>query len=169
MARITLLRHAKAETPTADMADFDRVLSARGRRNADRMGRFVAESGLLPDLVILSPSARTRQTFELASAHWPDVKTECRDGIYEASAETILTAVTTLGDSYEHVMVIGHNPGLVVLLHHLVESVPPAVNMAYFPTSCLAEIGFDVPTVGAINPEEGRLLSFVRVRELAET
>ena len=168
MARITLLRHAKAETPTADSADFDRVLAARGRRNADRMGRFVAESGLVPDLVIVSPSARTRETFDLASAHWADVEAAYRDSIYEASAENILTAITALGSGCEHVMVIGHNPGLVVLLHHLVETWPSGINMSYFPTSCLAEIGFDAPTIGEINPEDGRLLSFVRVRELPD-
>jgi len=169
MARITLLRHAKAETPTAGIGDFDRRLAARGRRNADRVGRFVAESGLVPDLVIVSPAARTRQTFELAAAHWPDLPTEYRDSIYEASAETVLTAITALGASYEHVMVIGHNPGLVVLLHHLVDSAPDGINMSYFPTGCLAEIGFDAPTIGEITPEQGRLLSFVRVRELPDS
>ena len=168
MARITLFRHAKAETPTADMADFDRVLAARGRCNADRMGRFVVECGLVPDLAIVSPAARTRQTYELAAAHWPDIAVEHRPGIYEASAETIMTAITALGAAHEHVMVIGHNPGLVVLLHHLVESWPSGINMSYFPTSCLAEIGFDAPTIGEINPDDGRLLPFVRVRELPD-
>ena len=168
MVRITLFRHARAETPTADIADFDRGLASRGRRNADRMGRFVADRGLIPDLVIVSPSLRTRQTFELASAHWPDITTRYRDSIYEGSAENIMTAITALGASHEHVMVIGHNPGLVVLLHHLVESWPTGVNMSYFPTSCLAEAGFDAATIGEIKPDEGRLLSFVRVRELPD-
>lgn len=169
MARISLFRHAKAEAPTADIADYDRALAARGRRNADRMGRFVIENGLLPDLVIISPAARTRQTHDLASAHWPDIAVEYRDSIYEASAENIMTAIIALGAGYEHVMVIGHNPGLVVLLHQLVESAPVGTNMSYFPTSCLAEIGFEAPTIGEINSEEGRLLSFVRVRELVDS
>jgi len=168
MARITLLRHAKAEKPLAGLADFDRVLAARGRRNADRMGSFVAESGLCPDLVILSPSARTRETHALASAHWPQIPVIIRDSIYEATAGNILTSIQALGGACDHVMVIGHNPGLVVLLHHLVDSSPAGIKMSYFPTCCLAEIGFEAPTIGTINPAEGRLLSFVRVRELAE-
>ena len=44
MARITLLRHAKAENPDMATADFDRTLAARGRRNADRIGRFVRDT-----------------------------------------------------------------------------------------------------------------------------
>ena len=71
MARITLFRHAKAEKPAMQKSDFDRVLANRGRRNADRMGRFIAKNDLLPDMVIVSPAARTRETHELASAHWP--------------------------------------------------------------------------------------------------
>ena len=168
MARITLLRHAKAETPTAEIADFDRGLAARGQRNADRIGRFVADNGLVPDLVIVSPAQRTRQTYDLVSAHWPGTATEYRDSIYEASAENIMTAITSLGGAHEHVMVIGHNPGLVVLLHHLVESWPSGTNMSYFPTSCLADIGFDAPTIGQIDPRQGRLLSLVRVKELPD-
>ena len=64
------------------------------------------------------------------------------------------------------VMVIGHNPGLVVLLHNLVEEPPAAVNMSYFPTCCLADVGFDAKQISDIQPESGRLLTFTRVREL---
>ena len=63
-------------------------------------------------------------------------------------------------------MVIGHNPGLVVLLHNLVEAAPAGINMSYFPTACVADIVFDVPHIRDIHPDSGRLLSFVRVREL---
>ena len=121
MASITLFRHAKAETPTIQKSDFDRVLASRGRRNADRMGRFIARNNLLPDMVIVSPAARTRETHELASVHWPDIPVIYRDSIYEASATNILAAIESLAGDAERVMVIGHNPGLAVLLGNLVE------------------------------------------------
>ena len=134
MARITLLRHAKAENPDMATADIDRVLAQRGRRNADRMGRFIRENGLLPQLIILSPSARTRQTHEIASAHWPDVPVKYVDSIYEASGTTVFSAIESFAGDLRSVMVIGHNPGLVVLLHNLVEAPPTGLNMSYFPT-----------------------------------
>ncbi len=167
MARITLFRHAKAETPDVETADFDRCLASRGQRNAIRMGRFIREKGLLPDLVIVSKAARTRETFELASRDWPDIPVVFLDSIYEASATTVMAAIEAHGGDYERVMVIGHNPGLVVLLHNLVDSPPSGLNMSYFPTSCVADIGFDVPHIRDIQPESGRLLSFIRVRELS--
>ena len=166
MAHITLFRHAKAETPDFQTADFERGLASRGRLNAVRMGRFVSETGLLPDLVIVSTSARTRQTWELAAREWPDIPVKFLDSIYEASATTVMAAIEAHGGDCERVMVIGHNPGLVVLLHNLVDAPPAGVNMSYFPTACVADIGFDVPHIRDINPESGRLLSFIRVREL---
>ena len=166
MARITLLRHAKAVDPDLVTADYDRMLAPRGRRNADRMGRFVKDNDLLPQLIILSPSARTRETYELASAHWPDVPVTHVDSIYEASGTTVFSAIESLAGDLNSVMVIGHNPGLVVLLHNLVDTPPTGLNMSYFPTCCLADVGFDVKRIGDIEPETGRVLSFVRVREL---
>ena len=65
-------------------------------------------------------------------------------------------------------MVIGHNPGLAVLLGNLVDRSPPDADIFYFPTSCLADIGFDAPTIGDIAPESGRLMSLVRVRDLPD-
>ena len=166
MAHITLFRHAKAEIPNLQTADFERMLASRGRRNAVRMGRFIKEKGLLPDLVIVSTAARTRQTWELAASQWPDIPVMFLDSIYEASATTLMTAIEAHGGACERVMVIGHNPGLVVLLHNLVEAAPAGVNMSYFPTACVADIGFDVPHISDILPDSGRLLSFIRVREL---
>jgi phosphohistidine phosphatase len=122
MARITLFRHAKAEYPLAGKDDYNRTLAPRGRRNADRMGRFILENNLIPDLVIVSGAARTRETYDRASVHWPSLPTIFTDSIYEASATTILTAIEAHGGDLQNVMVIGHNPGLAVLLHHLVDS-----------------------------------------------
>ena len=93
MARITLFRHAKAETPSSQQDDFSRVLNARGRRNADRMGRFIAENALVPELVIVSCAARTRETHEIAAHHWPDTPVIWSDCIYEASATTVIAAI----------------------------------------------------------------------------
>ena len=109
MARITLFRHAKAETLSSQQDDFSRVLNARGRRNADRMGRFIAENDLVPELVIVSGAARTCETHEIAAHHWPDSLAIWSDSIYEASATTIMAAIEAHGGHKGPVMVIGHN------------------------------------------------------------
>lgn len=168
MARITLFRHSKAENPRADLSDLHRQLTSRGRLNAGEMGQFIGDQGMLPDLVIVSPAMRTQQTYELASAHWPDVSVVTADSIYEASATSLLLAIEQHGADHRNVMLIGHNPGLVVLLNNLVAEDIPGQNMSYFPTSCVADIGFDADRIRDIEPEQGRLLSLIRVRDLVK-
>ena len=70
------------------------------------------------------------------------------------------------GRDVETVAVVGHNPSLVVLLTHFVGLVDGEINLAYFPTCCVADIGFDAANIGDIDPEDGRLLSLVRARDL---
>ena len=166
MARITLFRHGKAEDPSTTKADFDRVLAARGRRDSDRMGRFIRDDDMVPQLVIVSDALRTRETHHLASAHWPEIPVEFLASIYEASATTVINAIEASAADYEHVMIIGHNPGLVVLLHQLIDPDEAFPGMSYFPTCCIADVGFDVKRISDIGGESGKLLSMVRVREL---
>ena len=49
---LLVLRHAKSAWDTGAARDFDRPLSKRGRRDAPRVGRFLARSGLTPDYVV---------------------------------------------------------------------------------------------------------------------
>ena len=59
MPRLILLRHAKSAWPDG-APDVDRPLAKRGREAAPRMGGYLAEEGLIPDLVLVSPARRAR-------------------------------------------------------------------------------------------------------------
>ena len=65
MLRLILLRHAKA-APQANGGDAERPLTQRGRRDALRVGEYLAGHGLFPDLALVSTAKRTRETLELA-------------------------------------------------------------------------------------------------------
>jgi phosphohistidine phosphatase len=69
MTTVTLCRHAKSgqkNDPKID--DFDRTLSSRGLKNTPTMGMAMRDLELRPNLVLCSPSVRTRQTYALAAA-----------------------------------------------------------------------------------------------------
>src|SRR5947208_244609 len=59
---LVIMRHAKAE-PLVSGEDFDRRLTTRGTTDATAAGAWLAAEGLVPDLVICSPAARTRGTW----------------------------------------------------------------------------------------------------------
>lgn len=167
MARITLIRHGKAEMSRIGANDFERGLIQRGMQNAEVIGKFMQAHKLLPDLVLVSPARRTRQTYELMSASWPNPpRVVYDDELYEVSADTLFRLIFKHGRDAESVAVVGHNPSLVVLLTHFVGLVDREINLGYFPTCCLADVGFEAATIGDIDPEEGRLLSLVRARDL---
>jgi len=61
-----LLRHAHAgDAAKWTGPDSERPLSPKGRRQAARLGAFLAERGFAPDAIITSPKLRARQTAEL--------------------------------------------------------------------------------------------------------
>nr|WP_294804801.1 hypothetical protein [uncultured Nitrososphaera sp.] len=53
---LLLLRHAKSSWKRPELADCDRLLNKRGKRDALRMERLLKEENLMPD-AILSPMA----------------------------------------------------------------------------------------------------------------
>src|SRR3954469_5844957 len=63
-----LLRHAHAgNAANWDGPDSERPLSPKGKRQAQRLGAFLAERGFAPDAIVTSPKLRARQTAELVA------------------------------------------------------------------------------------------------------
>jgi len=60
-----LLRHAEAEPYQAD--DFSRSLTEKGSKQARKIGCFMKEQCLRPDVILTSPVVRAQQTAEVVS------------------------------------------------------------------------------------------------------
>jgi phosphohistidine phosphatase len=125
-----LVRHAKSSWKQRELPDHERPLNKRGRRDAPRMGERLAQREVEVDLIISSSSTRAVATAEaLAEAleyAWDEIVVEER--LYEAYAEEILEVIEEQDDWVDHLMLIGHNPGLTSLANHLsshdIENVP---------------------------------------------
>lgn len=168
MRRLLLLRHAKSDRP-AGVPDLDRPLDARGRAAAPRMGAYLASEGLHPDLALVSPARRTRETWEAVAAALGAVPSEIVGAIYEAPPEALLAAIRARPDSAGTLILVGHNPGLEALADGLVASGPREARdrMAKgFPTGALAVIVFEAEGWHAVG-RDGRLERFIRPKDLA--
>ncbi|ABK44056.1 putative phosphohistidine phosphatase, SixA [Magnetococcus marinus MC-1] len=119
---LILLRHAKSAWDTDAPTDFERPLAKRGRRDAPRMGRWMAKQGIQPDLVICSPAERTKQTMVFIAKEMGIKKKILLwdDRVYGASLEDLLLVLNGVSKSAMRVMLVGHNPGLELLLSFLV-------------------------------------------------
>ncbi|WP_328946779.1 histidine phosphatase family protein [Streptomyces sp. NBC_00250] len=117
--RLLVLRHAKSAWPEG-VADRDRPLGPRGLRDAPAAGRFLAENGGLPDLVLCSPARRARHTWELAAAELDSPVPSRHDPrLYGADGPDLLDVLHGVPDEVATLLLVGHNPGfqdLILLL-----------------------------------------------------
>jgi len=113
---LVLLRHAKAEAPGAE-PDFDRRLTTRGETDADAAGAWLADERIHPDLVLCSPAARTRQTWQgvsiaLAQAQSgggaPEVRYEQQ--LYDGGRTEVFDLLRASLETVRTILLVGHNP-----------------------------------------------------------
>ena len=165
MKTLYLLRHAKSSWDDASLDDFDRPLSGRGRKAAPLVGKHMAEQGWQPDLALVSPAVRARDTWQLVSAELPaPVETRFEPPIYMADPEALLALLRDTA-APGPVILVGHNPGLEDLASLLAGpgSDPQArARMAEkYPTAALARF-----QVAALEPGGAALTDFVRPKDL---
>jgi phosphohistidine phosphatase len=169
--RLMLLRHAKSEKAEPGLRDHERRLNDRGERDAETIGAYLARHRLLPDLVAVSTSQRTRQTWEHVAAMLsasPPASFEER--LYNAGAEAILAVVKETKPAVRTLMVIGHNPGLHEVARLLIASGDVEARERLnegLPTTGLAVIDFAGKDWRKLHPHGGRLERFVTPRSLA--
>jgi phosphohistidine phosphatase len=128
---LLLLRHAEAQPATNELTDFDRSLTAHGRAQARRVGQRLAAAGLRPDELLASPALRARDTGAIVAAQLGGIARIVHDPeLYLASASLLLSAVQRREDSVRTLLLVGHNPGLSVLVRELAASVAQAIRRA---------------------------------------
>ncbi|HEX3498351.1 MAG TPA: histidine phosphatase family protein [Stellaceae bacterium] len=138
-----LLRHAKSSWRDSGLEDRDRPLNARGHHAALLLGALLARQPL-PDLVLCSSALRTRETFEhVVRAYGRSPLVSIEDGLYLATARSLLERIEAIEDDVARLLVIGHNPGLHELAVALARHGPRhdrARLAAKFPTAALATL-----------------------------
>jgi phosphohistidine phosphatase len=170
MRRLLLLRHAKAERSQPGGRDRDRVLEERGRLDARKIGDYLARHGFIPDRALVSPAARTRETWTLVAEAFertPAVSYDER--IYEGPAQAILKAIQDSAGEARTLLVIGHNPSLHELATLLIAAGDVEARQRlkeHFPTTALAVIGLAADDWRALHPHAGRLEHFVTPKSL---
>ena len=65
MKTLFLIRHAKSSWDDTALADKDRPLNDRGKRDAPKMGKRLADRDVNPDLILSSPAMRALTTAEI--------------------------------------------------------------------------------------------------------
>ncbi|MDJ1158473.1 histidine phosphatase family protein [Chelatococcus sp. SYSU_G07232] len=169
MRRLILFRHAKSDWPQG-VPDRERPLAPRGRHAAPRIAAYLAEQHLTPDLVLISPARRARETWEIvAPAFAETVPAREDERLYEARAQAVLDVVRETEAGVRTLLVIGHNPGFEDLARVLIghgDRYAYARMTHKFPTCGIAVIDFPVEDWREVAERAGRLDRFVTPKSL---
>jgi phosphohistidine phosphatase len=169
MLRLALLRHSEAHAHAAG-GDKERSLTDAGRDMAQRMGRYCRALPLLPDLVIVSPSQRTRQTYDFfASESGHKLNAVFDPELYNATSTTIKATVARVSSDHKIVLVIGHNPGIAeaaIAFSGTGDRAMLSEMRNHFPAPALVVVDFQIATWAELAAGQGKLDRFVTKTQL---
>lgn len=123
MKTLVLVRHAKSSWDDPGLRDFERPLSPRGKRDAPRMAEWVSEKYTVADKLVSSPAQRAQDTaVHFAKAFGSDPwDILLVDSVYEALPDDLQQVVESFDDSWNEVLLFGHNPGLTIFANRFSE------------------------------------------------
>jgi phosphohistidine phosphatase len=167
--QLLLLRHAKSAWP--DVADHERPLARRGRRDAPVAGGWLRTAGRVPDRVVCSTARRARETWQLAAAELdacPAVRFDPR--VYGAAAGELLDLARQTAPATRRLLIVGHDPAMQELTLALASAQAGDAEALgrvrfKFPTAAIAVLEF-TGTWQGLGPEQARLTVFVVPRDL---
>ncbi|MCB0045647.1 MAG: histidine phosphatase family protein [Caldilineaceae bacterium] len=160
---LLVLRHAKSSWKFVKLADHDRPLNGRGKRDAPRIGRLLAERELVPDLILSSSARRAHDTVELVAEHSGYVRDPVwGSSLYLGGHQAYLDSILTTADEVDRLMVVGHNPDVEMLVEALTGE------FETMPTGALAQIELPIDHWNQLQADGGnRLVTIWRPRNLA--
>ena len=165
-----MLRHAKSAWDTDAPTDYERPLAKRGKRDCPRMGRWLDDQGLMPDVIVSSPARRARQTVRrvLGSMDVPRESVRYEERMYGAGTLVLLDVLAACPRDARRVMIVGHNPGLEDLVVFLAGgAVPEPDDAKLMPTATVAH--FRMPDDwDDLRPGAGLLVTIMRPRWLED-
>jgi phosphohistidine phosphatase len=161
MKTVYLLRHAKAKRSPDYPADYERPLTKRGKRDAERMGSFLLDGDCVPDLIISSPAERAQDTAlrcAEAAGYMGEIRFE--EMLYYKEDDAYLELLWALDEDMRSAMMVGHNPTMASLVETL------SGIYVRMPTAALARIDFEVDDWSEVGEGNGQLVWVQVPREL---
>lgn len=139
MKQVYILRHAKSSWDNKDLADFDRPLSNRGEKDAQKLCAFAEMNGIVIDKVMCSNAKRTKETFDLVADgfNFPIADAFYTEDLYFGDVNNIVSSLRKLDEKLKNILIVGHNPTLHMLVEILTED-----SIEKFSTCNLAIINF---------------------------
>ena len=164
--RLTLLRHAKSSWNDPKLPDRDRPLNERGEHDAPMMAQRLRSLGVRPSLILTSTALRAMQTARLIARGigYPLEFLQREADLYLASPEEILEVLARQEDSFNDILLCGHNPGITELARRLADD-----KIDHMPTCAFAVLEVKLRSWSELNEGRCALKSFESPKGGSET
>lgn len=117
MKTLLLLRHAKSSWKQDELPDQERPLNKRGKKEAPKVGKYLKENNLVPDLILSSTARRAHDTARAVAEECGfDGQIDLYQDLYLSDPACYLDILRCLPDDARRVLVVGHNPDVEDLL-----------------------------------------------------
>lgn len=166
--RLIIMRHAKSDWSEENRSDFDRPLTARGKKAAKLMSKWLKHKQYRIDRIICSPALRAKETCQLVSQELGLSQNSVfwETGIYDASLNNLLSLVNQHSEGIHTLLIIGHNPGLDQLLCYLSRDPPPVTSSGkLLTTGAVAILDYGNAAITA-EPLQAQLQYLIRPKDL---
>jgi phosphohistidine phosphatase len=157
MKTLYLVRHAKSSWKYPHLADIDRPLNKRGKRDAPFMGKLLQGKGIVPDVMITSGAVRTELTAAafVEATNYPLDKLLVNEAVYDATVIGMLEVVKGLKGKWNSAMIFGHNFSYTMFANLYAK--PPLDNV---PTCGMVAIEFGVDSWSQVTKSNGKVIFF---------
>lgn len=165
MKRLILVRHSKTEH-TFGVTDFKRKLIPRGHNDAKLVAEYLKSKNIFPEYFLSSDAKRAFQTAQIFAQvlEFPEKNIDKQGFMYFGYTTTeFLHFISGIDDSFNSMIVFGHNPDIVMLASRLADQ-----DFYHFPTTATVVIDFDADSWKQLKPRGGKVDIFVYPRMLKE-
>ncbi|UJP64271.1 SixA phosphatase family protein [Mongoliitalea daihaiensis] len=118
MKFLYVLRHGESQ-PSNYEGDYHRELTVYGKNQVQFLAEKMRNKNLPVELVLCSAAKRTKQTCIYILQELAIPKVTFLDELYECDLMTLLQELRKVENAVDHLMLVGHNPGVSALVSYL--------------------------------------------------
>jgi phosphohistidine phosphatase len=155
MKKLIFIRHGRAEEQNADISDFERSLTTKGKKEVHNVALKLHEKQFSIDLFISSPAFRAIETAFIIAGDFGAKHDDVRileTLYYRTNPVLLIKYLQMIEDDKTSIAIIGHNPSITNLAEWF--SKDP---VDFIPKSGVVCISFSSKIWTTIRKDEGKL------------
>lgn len=160
MKKLIFVRHGKAEDPAAEISDFERSLTLKGKSISKQMARKLKETEKSPGIFISSPAFRALETAIIFAKEFgiePE-KIILDSKIYYKMDYNYLPELLALaGENSDTITLFGHNPAFTGIADSLCKE-----GCDFMPKSGVIGISFNIKSWSEIKYNTGKMEFYLK-------